>query len=67
MFKPMYQKIRKYMDEQGVSRKQVALSMKVSESKLSLILSRHSAAERLDLEGILEIDRQTRAKTRELL
>ena len=35
--------------------------------KLSLILSRHSAAERLDLEGILEIDRQTRAKTRELL
>ena len=39
MFKPMYQKIRKYMDEQGVSRKQVALSMKVSESKLSLILS----------------------------
>ena len=27
------------MDEQGVSRKQVALSMKVSESKLSLILS----------------------------
>ena len=35
--------------------------------KLSLILSRHSAAERLDLEGILEIDRQTRAKTWELL
>ena len=35
--------------------------------KLSLILSRHSAAERLDLEGILEIDRQTRAQTRELL
>ena len=35
--------------------------------KLSLILSRHSAAERLDLEGILDIDRQTRAKTRELL
>ena len=35
--------------------------------KLSLILSRHSAAERLDLEVILEIDRQTRAKTRELL
>ena len=35
--------------------------------KLSLILSRHSAAERLDIEGILEIDRQTRAKTRELL
>lgn len=35
--------------------------------KLSLILSRHSAAERLDLEGILEVDRQTRAKTRELL
>ena len=35
--------------------------------KLSLILSRHSAAERSDLEGILEIDRQTRAKTRELL
>lgn len=35
--------------------------------KLSLILSRHSAAERLDLEGILEIDRQTRVKTRELL
>ena len=35
--------------------------------KLSLILSRHSAAERLDLEGLLEIDRQTRAKTRELL
>ena len=35
--------------------------------KLSLIISRHSAAERLDLEGILEIDRQTRAKTRELL
>ena len=35
--------------------------------KLSLILSRHSAAERLDLEGLLEIERQTRAKTRELL
>lgn len=36
---PIYQKLRRYMDDQGISRKQVAISMKISESKLSLILS----------------------------
>ena len=36
---PIYQKIRRYMNEQDISRKQVAISMKISESKLSLILS----------------------------
>ncbi len=36
---PIYQKLRRYMNDQGISRKQVAISMKISESKLSLILS----------------------------
>lgn len=36
---PIYQKIRRYMNEQDISRKQVAISMRISESKLSLILS----------------------------
>lgn len=36
---PIYQKIRRYMNEQDISRKQVAISMNISESKLSLILS----------------------------
>ena len=35
--------------------------------KLELILSRHTPTYHLDLEGILELDRQTRTKTRELL
>lgn len=35
--------------------------------KLELILSRHTPTYHLDLEGILELDRQTRARTRELL
>lgn len=36
---PIYQKIRRYMNDQGISRKQVAINMNMSESKLSLILS----------------------------
>ena len=35
--------------------------------KLELLLSRHTPTYHLDLEGILQIDRETRAKTRELL
>lgn len=35
--------------------------------KLELILSRHTPTYHLDLEGILELDRQTRARTWELL
>ena len=35
--------------------------------KLEQLLSRHTPTYHLDLEGILELDRQTRAKTRELL
>ena len=35
--------------------------------KLELLLSRHTPTYHLDLEGILELDRQTRIKTRELL
>ena len=35
--------------------------------KLELLLSRHMPTYHLDLEGILQIDRQTRAKTREIL
>lgn len=35
--------------------------------KLELLLSRHTPTYHLDLEGILELDRQTRARTRELL
>lgn len=37
--KPMYEKLRDYIDERGVSRKYVAINMKTSESRLSLILS----------------------------
>lgn len=35
--------------------------------KLEQLLSRHTPTYHLDLEGILELDRQTRARTRELL
>ena len=36
---PVYQRIRRYVDEQGISRKQMAISMGISESKLSLMLN----------------------------
>jgi len=36
---PIYRKLRRYVDAQGISRKQMAISMGISESKLSLLLS----------------------------
>lgn len=38
MNEPVYRRVRRYVDEQGISRKQLAISMHISESKLSLIL-----------------------------
>lgn len=39
MNEPVYRRVRRYVDEQGISRKQLAISMHISESKLSLLLS----------------------------
>lgn len=39
MDEPIYKRVRRYVDTQGISRKQLAISMRISESKLSLILN----------------------------
>ena len=52
MTEPIYQKVRRYMDEQGCCRKQVALNMRISERKLSLILS---GKRRLTVEEYLQL------------
>lgn len=36
---PIYKRLRRYVDEQGISQKQMAISMGISESKLSLMLN----------------------------